>query len=159
MATERVLGIDPGLERLGIGLVDREGSRLTCVHYGLVQTPRIALPDRLELINGAVEALVVAHRPDRLVTERQLFTLNKTNALDVAKALGVVLRVAGARGLAWREFSPPEVKQAVAGYGRAEKHQVAFMVARLLALPEPPRPDDVTDALAVAITGALHGPG
>lgn len=152
-----ILGIDPGLERVGYGLVQREGSKLRAVDYGLIKTPQILLPDRLRLIEEGVQAVLAKHKPDQVATERLLFTVNKTTAMDVAKALGVVLLVTSKSGLPWVEFSPPEIKQTVVGNGRADKKQVQFMVTTLLSLPEPPRPDDVADALAIAITSALHG--
>lgn len=150
-----ILGIDPGLERVGFGVIRREGSRYLPIDYGLIQTPRIAVPDRLRLIYEGVGELVERHQPDFIATERLLFTVNKTTAMDVAKALGVVLLLASEKGLPWMEYSPPEVKQAVTGNGRAEKVQIQFMVTRLLGLKEAPKPDDVADALAIAITHAM----
>lgn len=152
----RILGIDPGLERVGFAVVDKAGSRLTAVDYGLIQTPRIAMPDRLRVLHQEALKLIERHAPDALATERLLFSVNRTTAMDVAKALGVVLLACSERGLDWAEYSPPEVKQAVVGHGGAEKRQVQFMVQRLLGLAEPPKPDDVADALAVAITHGLR---
>ncbi|HSI73211.1 MAG TPA: crossover junction endodeoxyribonuclease RuvC [Fimbriimonas sp.] len=151
-----ILGIDPGLERIGYGIVRREGSRLTPITYGLIETPRISLPDRLRLLHEQVTALIEEHKPDSIATERLLFTQNKTNAMDVAKALGVVLLAGSLKGLPWAEYSPPEVKQSVVGNGNADKKQVAFMVTKLLSLAKEPKPDDVCDALAVAITHAFR---
>jgi crossover junction endodeoxyribonuclease RuvC len=152
-----ILGIDPGLERIGYGVIRKEGSRLTPMDYGLIQTPRIELPDRLALIYEEVVKLIDRHRPDALATERLLFTVNKTTAMDVAKALGVVMLASSKMGVPWSEYSPPEVKQSVVGNGAADKKQVLFMVIRLLGLQEPPKPDDVADALAIAVTHALRG--
>jgi crossover junction endodeoxyribonuclease RuvC len=90
-----------------------------------------------------------------MATEKLLFSVNRKTAMDVAKALGVLLLVGSQKGLPWTEYTPPEVKQAVVGTGAAEKRQVLFMVTRLLSLPEPPKPDDVADALAIAICHAL----
>jgi crossover junction endodeoxyribonuclease RuvC len=146
-----ILGIDPGLERIGYGLVSRQGSTLKPVAYGLIESPRIAIPDRLRLIDEQFQALLDQHKPDSVATERQLFAANKTTALDVAKALGVILLACGQKGLPWAEYTPPEVKLAVVGNGAAEKHQVQFMVTKLLGLEKPPKPDDVSDALAIAI--------
>lgn len=153
-----ILGIDPGLERVGWGVVRREGSRLASIAHGCVMTPRIAVPDRLAIIGEDIEALILEHKPDALATERQIFAANKTTALDVAKALGVVLLLGARHGLPWAEYTPPEVKKAVTGQGNADKRQVTFMVRRLLALSEDPKPDDVADALAIAITHALASP-
>jgi crossover junction endodeoxyribonuclease RuvC len=153
-----ILGIDPGLERIGYGLVLKDGSRLTSVDHGLIETPRIALPDRLKIAHERMLELIELHRPDAIATERLLFAVNKTTAMDVAKALGVVMLAASQTGLPWAEYSPPEVKLAVVGNGAAEKRQVQFMVAKLLGLKEPPKPDDVADALAIAICHALKAP-
>lgn len=156
MNTVLILGIDPGLERIGYGLVLREGSRLTAVDFGLIQTPRVELALRLQEIYRAVTEVLEKHRPDALAAERLLFTVNKTTAMDVAKAVGVILLAGSQQGLVVAEYSPPEVKQSVVGNGSADKKQVQFMVTRILGLKEPPKPDDVADALAVAITHAMR---
>jgi crossover junction endodeoxyribonuclease RuvC len=153
-----ILGIDPGLERIGYGCVRREGSRLTSVEHGLIQTPRIALPDRLRIAYEQVDALIERLQPDSLATERLLFSVNKKTAMDVAKALGAILLAGSRRGLCWSEYTPPEIKQAVVGNGAAEKRQVQFMVTKLLNLSETPKPDDVADALAIAICHAFRAP-
>lgn len=150
-----ILGIDPGLERIGYGLVSREGSTLKPVEYGLIESPRIVLPDRLKLIDGQVKALIERYHPDEVATERQLFAANKTTALDVAKALGVILLTCGQHNLPWAEYTPPQIKLAVVGNGAADKKQVQYMVTKLLGLAQTPKPDDVADALAVAICHAF----
>lgn len=147
-----VLGIDPGLERLGYAVVRKEGSQLSAVTYGLVQTPRIALPERLRILHTESRALMEQFRPDALANERLFFTKNQTTGMDVAKALGCVLLAAAESGLECTEYTPPQIKLAVTGTGSADKKQVQFMVTRLLGLAEPPKPDDVADAIAVAIT-------
>ncbi|MCB8932197.1 MAG: crossover junction endodeoxyribonuclease RuvC [Chthonomonadaceae bacterium] len=152
----KILGIDPGLERIGWALVLREGSRLTALEYGLIQTPRVELPERLRMVHEQACELFDRTAPDALATERQLFAANKTTALLVAHALGVVLLAASERGLEWAEYAPPEIKQAVVGNGSADKKQVQFMVQRLLLLKETPKPDDVADALAIAICHAMR---
>lgn len=151
-----ILGVDPGLERIGYGVVRREGSRLTVLDYGLIETPRIAVPDRVRIVHERIVALIDEHRPDTMATERLLFAVNKTTAMDVAKSLGVVLLAGSQRGLPWCEYSPPEVKQSVVGQGNADKKQVQFMVTKILSLPSPPKPDDVADALAIAVTHAFR---
>lgn len=151
-----VLGIDPGLERVGYGAVRREGSRLTALEFGLIETPRIALCDRLALIRREVTSLIERVRPDRLATERLLFSVNRKTAMDVAAARGVILEAGAAAGFGWADYGPPEIKLSVVGNGAAEKKQVEYMVAKLLALPAPPKPDDVSDALAIAICHALR---
>jgi len=153
-----VLGIDPGLERIGYGIVRREGSRLVCLALGLIQTPRISTPERLALIFDEVASLLATHRPDAVATERLFYAKNQTTVIEVAKAIGVVHLALARAGLDPVELSPPEVKLAVVGNGRAEKRQVQFMVQRLLGLTEAPKPDDVADGLALAIALALRGP-
>ena len=150
-----ILGIDPGLERIGYGVIRREGSQLSVLTYGLIETPRIAVPDRVRLLHEKVIEIIDEFKPDTMATERLLFAVNKTTAMDVAKALGVILLASSQKGLPWMEYSPPEVKQSVVGVGNADKKQVQFMVTKLLGLPKPPKPDDVADALAIAITHAF----
>lgn len=152
----RILGIDPGLERMGFAIIERNGSALKAIEYGLIQTPRIAVADRLFQIHQEVNGLIEKFRPDALATEKLIFAANKTTAMDVAKALGVALLAGAQRGLPWAEYSPPQVKLAVVGNGAADKGQVQFMVTRLLSLEKPPKPDDVADALAIAICHAFH---
>jgi len=151
-----ILGVDPGLERIGYGFVRREGSTMKPVAYGLIESPRIAIPERLKFIDEQFQALLDEHRPDTVATERQLFAANKTTALDVAKALGVILLACGQRGLPWAEYTPPEIKLGVVGNGAADKRQVQFMVTKLLGLEKTPKPDDVADALAIAICHAFR---
>jgi crossover junction endodeoxyribonuclease RuvC len=153
----RILGFDPGLERIGVGVIDKQGSRLTPVFHGLIQTPRVALPERLGILHEEALKLLETYQPDSVATERLLFTVNKTTAMDVAKALGVLLLAVNGRHLSWSEYSPPEIKQAVVGNGAADKRQVQFMVVKLLALEVAPKPDDVADALAIAICHAFRG--
>jgi crossover junction endodeoxyribonuclease RuvC len=153
-----ILGIDPGLGRIGYGLIRKTGSQLTVLDFGLIATDPSPTPDRLLLIHQAISQLLQTHQPDTLALERLLFTKNTTTALDVAKAVGCILLAAAETQTPTIEYSPPEVKLAVTGTGRAEKKQIQFMVAKLLGLPEPPRPDDVADALAIAITHALRAP-
>jgi len=151
-----ILGIDPGIGRLGWAVVERSGSKLTDRAHGLIETPAIPVPDRLRLIHEQFTTLLELHKPDAVATERQLFAANKTTALDVAKALGVVLLCTSQHGLPWSEYTPPEIKQAVVGNGSADKKQVQFMVTKLLSLAVVPKPDDVADALAIAICHALR---
>lgn len=151
-----ILGVDPGLERVGYGVVRREGSRLTAVRFGLIETPRILLPDRLRMIYEQLGLLMQETQPDALATERLMFSVNRKTAMDVAKGLGVVLLAGAQRGLPTIEYTPPEIKQAVVGNGAADKKQVQFMVTKLLSLGETPKPDDVADALAIAICHAFR---
>ncbi|MCW5938186.1 MAG: crossover junction endodeoxyribonuclease RuvC [Fimbriimonadaceae bacterium] len=152
-----VLGIDPGLERVGYGVVRREGSRIVAVDFGLVRTVPGPVPSRLAVIFEAVEKLLEGHAVSLMACERLFFGKNQTTGIDVAKAAGVIQLAAAHRGLEVVELSPAEVKLAVVGQGAADKRQVQYMVTRLLGLPEAPRPDDVADALAVGIAAALKG--
>lgn len=154
----RVLGIDPGIGRVGWAIVDKNGSQLVAPAYGLIETAPGPVPGRLLSIHREVLEACRTHAPDALATERLLFTKNQTTAMDVAKALGCVLLAAAECGIPHTEYSPPEVKLAVTGTGSAEKRQVQFMVAKLLGLRETPKPDDVADALAIAVTHALRQP-
>lgn len=151
-----ILGIDPGFGRVGYGVIRKEGSRLTTLGYGLIETPQIPMPDRIRLVHERVLELIADYNPDAMATERLLFTVNKTTAMDVAKALGGILLACSQKGLQWSEYSPPEVKQSVVGNGSADKKQVQFMVAKILGLPSAPKPDDVADALAIAITHSFR---
>lgn len=151
-----ILGIDPGLERIGYGCIRREGSRLAPVDFGLIETPKIELGARLLDLHERVSALLVELQPDAVATEKLLFSVNKKTAMDVAKALGVILLAVGQKGLPISEYTPPEVKQGVVGVGNADKRQVEFMVTKLLGLAKPPKPDDVADALAIAICHAMR---
>lgn len=156
-----VLGIDPGTAALGYGIVDRTGSRLRAIDYGVFSTgPDEPLPDRLLAIHTFLEDLVELHAPTLLGVERVFFSRNVQTALAVGHARGVVLLVAAAHDLEVREATPNEVKIAVTGYGSSDKEQVGRMVATILGLPEPPQPDDAADALAVAIwTANRERPG
>lgn len=151
-----ILGIDPGLERVGYGIVRREGSRILLVEHGLIQTPRVQITERLAQIHREVLELIERHRPDSMATERLVFAANKTTAMDVSKAVGVILLAGSQKGLDWAEYAPPEVKLAVVGNGAADKKQVEFMVTKLLGLDKPPKPDDVADALGIAICHAFR---
>lgn len=126
------------------------------MEHGLIKTPRIETPERLNVLYQDVCALLDRAKPDAVATERLFFAKNQTTAIDVAKALGVVQLACAQHGLVCTEYSPPEVKLSVVGNGAAEKDQVAFMVVKLLGLKETPKPDDVADALAVALTHALR---
>jgi crossover junction endodeoxyribonuclease RuvC len=147
-----VLGIDPGTASLGYGLVERTGSRLRPIDFGVFHTgPDLPLPDRLLAIHVFLQDLIELHGPTYLGVERIFHSRNVQTALAVGHARGVVLLAAAAHGLEVREATPSEVKIAVTGYGSADKGQVARMVQAILGQPEPPQPDDAADALAVAI--------
>ncbi len=147
-----VLGIDPGTASLGYGLVERTGSRLRAIDFGVFQTGAdLPLPERLLAIHVFLQDLIELHRPTLLGVERIFHSRNVQTALAVGHARGVVLLAAAAHQIDVREATPSEVKIAVTGYGAAEKGQVGRMVQAILGLPEPPHPDDAADALAIAI--------
>lgn len=147
----RVLGIDPGIGRMGYGLVRSQGNRLRTEDYGCVETPPGPVGERLVRIYEKMQELLQNLTPDVVAVEQLFFYRNVTTAFHVGQARGVVLLAARQAEVAVAEYTPMQVKQAVTGYGSAEKGQVQRMVAMLLGLPAPPRPDDAADALAVAI--------
>jgi crossover junction endodeoxyribonuclease RuvC len=152
------LGIDPGTARLGFGLV-RSGDEPEALDFGVIETsPGTSMQDRLSGIFDAVSALIAQHRPDIMAVEQLFFARNVTTAIAVGQARGVVLLAAARAGLPVAEYSPSSVKQAIVGYGKADKGQMQEMVRVILGLASPPTPDDAADALAVAIChGQLAG--
>lgn len=155
----RILGIDPGYGRTGYGVIDMEGNRLRPVDFGLIQTASVeSIENRLLQIHTALQEIIASHEPQVLVVEQLFFSKNVTTGISVAQARGVILLAGIQAGLEVFEYTPMQVKQAVVGYGGAEKRQIQEMVRILLSLPKIPKPDDVADALAVAITHAHTGP-
>ncbi|OMH37009.1 crossover junction endodeoxyribonuclease RuvC [Tersicoccus sp. Bi-70] len=152
----RVLGVDPGLTRCGLGVVDVTANRrATLVEVGVVGTPAdTPLDGRLLAIDVAVEQWLDRHSPDVLAVERVFSQLNVSTVMGTAQASGVVIAAAARRGIAVGLHTPTEVKAAVTGNGQADKGSVARMVVRILRLPEAPTPADAADALALAITHA-----
>ncbi len=148
------LGIDPGTATTGYGLVreHRDGS-LESVSYGVILTPKeLPQPERLDLLYQQLNKLLAEHSPDTCAVEKLFFQKNISTAITVGQARGVILLALAQNGLGVSEYTPNEVKQAVAGYGSADKKQVQEMVRVLLNLPSIPKPDDAADALAIAIT-------
>lgn len=147
-----VLGIDPGSAITGYGLIEETGNRLSPVDYGCIRTsPAQAVETRLQKLYREIKALITGYQPDCFAVEELFFNKNVRTALTVGQARGVIILAGAECGLAVHEYTPLQVKQAVVGYGRAEKSQVQYMVKTLLCLPEVPKPDDVADALAIAI--------
>lgn len=147
-----VLGVDPGISRCGYGAVTEHGSVLAASAFGVIRTPAtMPLPERLAALEAELEALMAEVRPVAVAVERVFFQVNVRTAMAVGQASGLALAVAARAGVEVCQYTPNEVKQAVAGYGSAPKAQVQAMVARLLRLPEAPQPPDVADALALAI--------
>jgi len=147
-----VLGIDPGSAITGYGLVKETGNKLTAIDYGCIRTsPSLPAESRLQKIYDEITGIIRKYRPDGFAVEELFFNKNVRTALVVGQARGVIMLAGSQNGLPVFEYTPLQVKQAVVGFGRADKKQVQFMVKTILFLPEIPKPDDVADALAVAI--------
>lgn len=150
-----ILGIDPGLATIGFGLVIKNGDKYRAVEYGAITTaPKQMIEKRLGDIYDDMVELLERYKPDCMAIEELFFNSNTTTAIDVAMARGVILLAAYKCGVDIYEYTPLEVKSSVVGYGRAEKQQVQYMVRLMLGLKETPKPDDVADALALAL---CHG--
>lgn len=151
----RILGIDPGLATVGFGLVDTDKSKMKLVTCGVITTPaHTSLSSRLDRIFSDMKELIRQFDPDVISVEELFFNTNITTGIAVSHARGVILLAAFQSGVPVYEYTPLQVKQAVAGYGRAEKRQVIDMVKRLLNLPTAPKPDDAADAVALAVCHA-----
>lgn len=151
----RIFGVDPGSGRTGYGCIETDGTRHHMVGCGAISVPtRALLPDKLRSIHTRVSELIARYQPSSVAVEGPFHAKNARSALTLGQVKGVVLLAASQAGLSVAEYSPTQVKRAVVGYGRAEKHQVQEMVTRLLGLAEPPSPLDVSDALAVAVCHA-----
>ena len=147
-----VLGIDPGVATVGWGFVHYDGYRFSSPQYGAIITPpKIPLERRLEMIYDELGKLIAELKPDYISIEELFFSKNITTGIAVAHARGVIMLACQKAGIPCYEFKPPQVKQAVVGYGNAEKKQVMAMTKMLLNLKEIPRPDDAADGLALAI--------
>ena len=153
-----ILGIDPGYAIVGWGVIEYNGSKFKTLGYGSITTPAGLDPsERLMMIFRGMKELIDKYKPDQMAVEELFFNTNTTTAILVAEARGVILLSARMSGIQIAEYTPLQVKQAVVGYGRAEKKQVIVMVTSLLNLPAPPKPDDTADALAIAVCHAHSG--
>ena len=151
----RILGIDPGVAIVGFGLIESDRGTLRILQYGAITTPSgLPLAARLAQINRDIEELICTFRPDEISVEELFFSKNITTGIAVAHARGVILCAAEKKKIPIYEYTPMQVKQAVAGYGLADKKQVMDMTRRLLKLKSVPRPDDAADALAIALCHA-----
>ena len=151
----RILGLDPGIATVGFGIVDTEKNRQKLVNCGVITTPaHTPLTSRLDQIYTDLEELIEIYQPDAMAVEELFFNTNITTGISVAQGRGVVLLCAFRAGVSIYEYTPLQVKQAVVGYGRAEKKQVQEMVKRILSLSEVPKPDDAADAVALALCHA-----
>lgn len=151
----RILGIDPGIATIGFGIVDSDKNRHRLVTCGVITTPaHTSLSSRLEQIFEDLQRLLEAFKPDAVSIEELFFNTNITTGIAVAHGRGVILLACRKAGVSIHEYTPLQVKQAVVGYGRAEKAQVMDMVRRLCGLSAPPKPDDAADAVALALCHA-----
>ena len=151
----RILGIDPGLAIIGYGILDFKGNSFKTVSYGQINTPaKTPISDRLEMIYSQMSELIIKFKPDDIAFEELFFNKNVKTAITVAQARGVEVLAARQFTRNVYEYTPLQIKKSLVGYGRATKEQIQYMVKVLLNLKEVPKPDDVADALAVAIT---HG--
>lgn len=149
----RALGIDPGTGRCGFGIVDKRGNALTAEDYGVIETfPDMPAVERLHVVYAGVRQLIETYEPDVMGVETLYFNRNITTAIAVAQARGVILLAGYEAGLPILECTPLQVKQQVAGYGRAEKSQVIDMTMRIMHIKERIDPDDAADALAIGLT-------
>ena len=150
----RILGLDPGTATVGYGIIDDVDGQVAVVSYGAIITrPKDGdAARRLQIIFEKLNDLIVEFRPDAVAVEKLFFGKNITTAIKVGQARGVLLLALANAGLPISEYSPPEIKEAVSGYGNASKQQVQYMVQNIFGLDEIPKPDDAADGLAVAFT-------
>lgn len=152
---EVILGIDPGLASTGWGVIKKEKSRLALIDFGCISTlPQSQFPERLQKIHETLKKIIQKYRPSKLALEELFFAKNVKTALKVSEVRGVIQLTAIQDHLPIIEFTPLQIKQALVGYGRADKKQIQQMVKLHLCLKEIPKPDHAADALAVAITCA-----
>ena len=150
-----ILGIDPGLATVGWGVIESERGQVRPIAYGAITTPaHTDIEARLLMIQNDIETIIEKYKPDEMAIEELFFNTNITTGIAVAEARGVILCTAHKLGVKISEYTPLQVKQAVVGYGKAEKHQVIAMVTSILKLSKPPKPDDTADAVAIAICHA-----
>ena len=151
----RILGIDPGIAIVGYGVVDKEGNSYKTIAYDAVTTrAHTPLPERLEKVYQGINEIIKTYKPDAMSIEELFFNNNAKTALTVGQARGVIILAAVQNNLPVYEYTPLQVKQALTGYGRASKTQIQQMMKSMLGLSEIPKPDDVADALAIAV---CHG--
>ena len=148
----RILGIDPGYAIVGWGIIDSERGSIRPVAYGAITTPaHTDIEERLLMIRNDLISVIKKYSPDEMAIEELFFNTNITTGIAVAEARGVIICTAHELGVKVSEYTPLQVKQAVVGYGKAEKQQVIAMVTSILRLKSPPKPDDTADAVAIAI--------
>ncbi|MDR1734420.1 MAG: crossover junction endodeoxyribonuclease RuvC [Oscillospiraceae bacterium] len=151
----RILGIDPGYAIVGVGMIEYINTKHILLEASAVTTPAgMPFADRLNCIYNGIHRQIETHRPDALACEKLFFNTNAKTAIDVAQARGVILLAARQKDVPVYEYTPLQVKQSIVGYGRAEKRQVQEMVKLFLNLTAIPKPDDIADALAIAVCHA-----
>ncbi|MBR2874731.1 MAG: crossover junction endodeoxyribonuclease RuvC [Clostridia bacterium] len=149
----RVLGIDPGYAIIGYGVLDFDKNKTTVIDYGVIETPKNeGVPVRLVMIEEGIRALLDKYQPDEVAIEELFFAKNVKTAINVAHARGIILATVVRDIGNIFEYTPLQIKQALTGFGRADKHQIQAMVKTLLNLKTIPKPDDAADAVAVALT-------
>ena len=154
-----VLGIDPGYALMGWGVVESEGSRMKLINYGCIETKAgVPMQNRLRTLQLGIRDLLNIYRPDDVAFEELFFARNVTTALMVGAARGAAIIAAAEYTENLYEYTPMQIKQAITGYGKADKKQIQQMVKLLLKLDDIPRPDDAADAIACAITHCQTGP-
>ncbi len=150
-----ILGVDPGLATVGVGVIEAENGSYKALEYGSIITkPRQLVENRLAQIYDTLTEIIARHKPDCMAVEELFFNTNQKTEVAVAMARGVILLAGRKQGVDIYEYTPLQIKQSVVGYGRAEKKQVIYMTRVILGLKEDPKPDDTADALAAAI---CHG--
>ncbi len=155
----KIIGVDPGYAIVGVGVIDYRNNHFTTLDYGAITTPAdMPFDRRLKTIYEDFTAILQMHKPDAIAVERLYFTNNQKTGIDVAQARGVILLAAAQFDVPCFEYTPLQVKLAVTGYGKAVKKQVMEMTTRILHLCEVPKPDDVADALAIAVCHAHTAP-
>ncbi|MCQ2545413.1 MAG: crossover junction endodeoxyribonuclease RuvC [Clostridia bacterium] len=151
----KILGIDPGYAILGWGIIEKTGNRFRPVDYGAITTDKdMQMPERLQVLYDELREIIREYNPDVASIEKLFFNTNTTTAINVGQARGVAILACIKGNLQVAEYTPLEIKQALVGYGRADKKQIQFMVKTMLNLKEVPKPDDTADALAAAICHA-----
>jgi crossover junction endodeoxyribonuclease RuvC len=150
-----ILGIDPGIAIVGYGIIECKGNNYKALDYGAITTDsNMMFPDRLKIVYDRLTELINTYKPDDFAIEELFYNKNAKTVIKVGQARGVEILAAINQNIQIYEYTPLQIKQAIVGYGRADKHQIQEMVKILLNLKEKPKPDDVADALAVALT---HG--
>lgn len=154
----RIIGVDPGYDRMGIAVIEKQGAKETLLYSTCVITDRKeSFGKRLEALAKEFSRIVKMYEPQELVLEKVFFTKNQTTAINVAEVRGVILYLGAQAGLATHEYSPPEIKVAITGYGKATKIDIAYMIPKIIAMnTEIKALDDELDAIAIALTHSAH---